>query len=68
MVFEPGAVRVASAAAPLGGTAAPGRVILQASSTTPEATVSLDASLQTEVRAGDTVTVTLPVDGLEEYS
>ena len=60
VVFEPEAVRVASAAAPLGGAAAPGRVILQATSTTPEVTVSLDASLQTEVRTGDTVTIVLP--------
>jgi hypothetical protein len=44
----------------LGGSAAPGAVVLTASSTTPLVTVDLDASQQSEVRDGDRVGVTLP--------
>jgi Putative peptidoglycan binding domain len=43
-----------------GGQAAPGSVLLTASSTTPAVTIDLDASQQTEVRNGDHVTITLP--------
>jgi hypothetical protein len=57
-VFEPGALRVTTVSAQLGG---PGTgPVLTATSTTPVVTISLDPSLQTEVKAGDTVTVTLP--------
>jgi hypothetical protein len=44
----------------LGGSAAPGAVVLTASSTTPLVTVALDASQQSEVKDGDRVGVTLP--------
>lgn len=44
----------------LGGSAAPGAVVLTASSTTPLVTVDLDASQQSEVKDGDRVGVTLP--------
>jgi Putative peptidoglycan binding domain len=43
-----------------GGQAAPGAVLLTASSTTPAVTIDLDASQQTEVQNGDQVTITLP--------
>jgi hypothetical protein len=57
-VFEPEALRVATVNAQLGG---PGTgPVLTATSTTPAVTISLDTALQTEVKAGDTVTVTLP--------
>jgi hypothetical protein len=61
-VFLPGAVQVASlgTGAVLGGSATAGATVLTASSLTPVVTVSLDASLQTEVATGDKVSVTLP--------
>jgi hypothetical protein len=61
-VFLPGAVQVTglgTGAVP-GGTATAGATVLTASSLTPVVTVDLDASLQTEVAVGDTVSVTLP--------
>jgi hypothetical protein len=60
VVFEPGPIRVASVDAGLATAAAPGRVILRATSTTPQVVVGVDASQQAEVRTGDKVTVTLP--------
>ena len=57
-VFEPGALRVTTVSAQLGN---PGQgPILTATSTTPVVTINLDPTLQTEVKDGDTVTVTLP--------
>jgi hypothetical protein len=47
----------------LGGPASAGQVVLTASSTTPQVTIDLDASLQSEVQAGEPVSITLP-DGL----
>ena len=44
----------------LGGAAAPGTVVLTASSTTPEVTIALDPGQQGEVKAGDPVSITLP--------
>jgi hypothetical protein len=58
VVFEPGALRVSQVTASLGGPA--GGPVLNATSTRHQVTISLDASQQTEVKAGDTVTVTLP--------
>ena len=46
--------------ATLGGAAAPGTVVLTASSTTPVVTIALDPAQQGEVKAGDPVGVTLP--------
>jgi multidrug efflux pump subunit AcrA (membrane-fusion protein) len=43
-----------------GGPVRPGASILSATSTTPVVTVNLDAAQQTEVKAGDKVTITLP--------
>jgi hypothetical protein len=46
--------------ATLGGAAAPGTVVLTASSTTPVVTIALDPAQQGEVKAGSPVSVTLP--------
>jgi hypothetical protein len=61
-VFLPGAIEVTGygPAAVLGGPASPGQVVLTASSTTPVVTIDLDAGLQSEVHAGEPVSITLP--------
>ncbi len=58
VVFEPGALRVSQVTSSLGGQA--GGPVLDATSTRHVVTISLDAAQQTEVKAGDKVTVTLP--------
>jgi hypothetical protein len=61
-VFLPGAIQVTglgTGAVP-GGPAAAGSTVLTGSSLTPVVTVDLDASLQSEVAAGNTVSITLP--------
>jgi hypothetical protein len=57
-VFEPRALRVTSVSAHLGGPGA--GPVLGATSTAAVVTISLDPTLQGEVKAGDQVTVTLP--------
>ena len=61
-VFLPAAAQITAleAATVLGGPAQPGSALLTASSTTPVVTVDLDPAQQTEVKAGDEVTITLP--------
>jgi Putative peptidoglycan binding domain len=59
-VFEPTAVRVTSVSVPLGGAAQPGETVLQGTSTTRQVQVALSASQQTDVAAGDKVSITLP--------
>jgi hypothetical protein len=61
-VFLPSAIEVTGYGTDtvLGGAAAAGAVVLTASSTTPVVTIDLDASLQSEVHAGEPVGVTLP--------
>jgi len=59
-VFLPSAVRVTADTATLGGPAAPGSLALTATSTTPQVTIALDPALQSQVKPGNTVTVTLP--------
>jgi hypothetical protein len=59
-VFEPTAVRVTSLSAQLGGTTLAGQTVVQGSSTTRQVQVALDASQQTDVAVGNTVTITLP--------
>ena len=61
-VFLPRAIQVTAlgTGAVPGAAAAAGSVVLTGSSLTPVVTVDLDASLQTEVAAGDKVSVTLP--------
>jgi hypothetical protein len=57
-VFLPTAARVTAVSATLGGPA--GGPIMMATSTTRQVSVDLDASQQSEVKAGDHVTITLP--------
>jgi hypothetical protein len=59
-VFEPTAVRVTSLSAQLGGSTLTGQTVMQGSSTTRQVQVALEASQQTDVAVGDTVTITLP--------
>ncbi len=58
MVFEPEALRVSQLTGSLGGPAS--GAVLSASSDRQAVTIPLDVSDQPEVKAGDTVTVTLP--------
>ncbi len=55
-VFEPAAVRVTTLSAQLGGRAQPGQTVMQATSTTRQVQMALDASQQTDVAVGDKVT------------
>jgi len=59
-VFEPTAVRVTSVSGVPGGRANPGQTVLQGTSATRQVQVALDASQQTDVAVGDTVSITLP--------
>jgi hypothetical protein len=59
-VFLPSAVRVTAVSGQLGGTAQAGEPVLEGTSTAREVTVDLDAGLQSEVKAGDRVVITLP--------
>jgi peptidoglycan hydrolase-like protein with peptidoglycan-binding domain len=59
-VFEPTALRVTAVSAPLGGAAQAAQTVMQATSTTHQIQVALDASQQTDMAAGDKVTITLP--------
>jgi hypothetical protein len=61
-VFTPSTIEVTGygSGVVLGGPASTGQVVLTASSTTPQVTIDLDASLQGEVRAGEPVSITLP--------
>jgi hypothetical protein len=61
VVFEPGAIRVASVPGSLGGPAA--GPVLAVTSDRHVVTIALSTAQQSEVRAGDAVTVTLP-DGV----
>jgi hypothetical protein len=58
--FEPSAVRVTSLSATLGGPSGAGQAVLSATSTTRQLTIALDTALQSEVKVGDRVTITLP--------
>ncbi|MDE3205852.1 MAG: HlyD family efflux transporter periplasmic adaptor subunit [Acidobacteriota bacterium] len=60
VVFEPATLRVTSLSAQLGGSAQPGQVVMQATSTNRQVQVDLNASQQTDVAVGDKVTITLP--------
>ena len=58
VVFEPGALRVSQVTGSLGGTA--NGPLLAATSNRQVVTIPLDVTQQSEVKAGDRVTVTLP--------
>lgn len=59
-VFAPAAFRVTSVSAALGAAAQPGQPVLQATSTTRQVRVALDAAQQSEVAVRDKVMITLP--------
>lgn len=61
VAFEPGAVRVTNLTATAGGPVQAGPV-MTVSSTRHDVAIQLDAAQQSEVRAGERVTVTLPDD------
>jgi hypothetical protein len=58
VVFEPEAIRVSQVTGSLGGPA--GGPVVAATSVRHQVSIPLDASQQSQVKAGDTVTVTLP--------
>ena len=60
VVIEQAAVRVYDLKATLGGSAGPGAPVMDVTSTTRQVQIDLDASLQSLVKVGDPVTVTLP--------
>jgi hypothetical protein len=62
-VFLPGAVRVTIVSEVLGGPAQAGQAIISGTSTTREVMINLDAAQQSQVKAGDQVTITLPDGG-----
>jgi hypothetical protein len=59
-VFEPTAVRVTILSAQVGGSTQTGQTVMQATSTSRQVQMALDASQQTDVAVGDRVTITLP--------
>ncbi len=59
-VFLPGRIRIITVSATLGTTAASGVPIAQASSTSRDVLIHLDAADQTEVKVGDKALITLP--------
>jgi multidrug efflux pump subunit AcrA (membrane-fusion protein) len=59
VVFEPGPVRITSVTPTVGATVMPGPV-LAITSTARQVKLALDASEQSSVKVGDTVTITLP--------
>ncbi len=59
-VFLPTAARVTAVSGVLGSDAQPGSTVLTASSTTKEVSIALDADLQSDMKVGDPVTITLP--------
>jgi hypothetical protein len=58
VMFLPGAIRVTSVPATLGGQA--GGPVLQATSTARQVVVQVDATQQAQIKVGDKVTITLP--------
>jgi hypothetical protein len=61
-VFLPGPLQVSAlgSSTVLGGSAQPGGIVMTATSTTPVVTIDLPAGNQSDVKAGDQVTITLP--------
>lgn len=66
-VYMPGAIRVASVEPRIGMFAQPGQVVLEATSTSHSVIVQLGVALESFVRVGDPVTVSLP-DGTSTAS
>jgi hypothetical protein len=59
-VFLPSAARVTSLLATLGGPAASGATVLQATSTKRQVSIALDPAQQSGLKVGDRVTISLP--------
>lgn len=59
-VFLPGQARISAVSAILGTSARPGSTVMQATSTSRQVVVNLDASEQSEIKIGDQVQITLP--------
>lgn len=59
-VFLPTSLRVTSVTPSLGGSAAPGQSVLSATSGTPDVVAQIDATLQSAVKPGQSVEITLP--------
>jgi peptidoglycan hydrolase-like protein with peptidoglycan-binding domain len=59
-VFEPSALRVTVLSAQIGGRAQTGEAVMQATSTSRQVQMALDASQQASVAVGEKVTITLP--------
>jgi peptidoglycan hydrolase-like protein with peptidoglycan-binding domain len=59
-VFLPGPMRITKVIAMLGAPLPPGGIVVQASSTMRRVQLDLSASVQSNVRKGDRVTITLP--------
>lgn len=59
-VFLPESVRIAKVTGELGGSAAPGAQVLEATSDTPQVQVALDPAQQGVVKVGDAAQITLP--------
>jgi hypothetical protein len=59
-LFEPTALRVSAVPVPLGGNAQAGGTVMQATATTRQVQLALDASQQTSMAVGDKVSITLP--------
>jgi hypothetical protein len=59
-VFLPGQARISTVNAILGTNAQPGSAVMQATSTSRQVVVNLDASEQSEIKIGDQVQITLP--------
>jgi hypothetical protein len=60
VVFEPTAMRVTSLSAQLGGSTQSGQAVMQATSTTRQVQVTLEATQENDMAVGDKVTITLP--------
>ena len=59
-VFLPGRIRISTVSATLGTNGGPGAPIMQATSSSRQVVVNLDAAEQTEVAVGESVQITLP--------
>lgn len=59
-VFLPGQARISTVDAILGAGARPGSTVIQATSTSRQVLVNLDASEQSEIKIGDPAQITLP--------
>lgn len=59
-VFLPAPARITTRQATLGAPVQPGQPVLAATTTARQVSIALDAAQQSEVKVGDTVTITLP--------